>query len=145
GIAATNATNGGIALSSILNNTALTLFQPVTAANGNVTFTFDNMALNPAGQGAVSAAGKTVTLQPVNTARQITLGTKPGTSLGLLAVDLNAVTAGVLQLGNLGTYTGQIDVTAAVVAPATWNTLRLFSTVGPVTQSGGSLTVSNLV
>src|SRR5262249_25589820 len=138
-------TSSGIVLSSSANNNALSLFRPVTATNGNITFTFDNMAFNAGIQGAVNAGTQTVLLQPFNTARPITIGTKPGTSLGLLPVDLNVITAGILQLGNLGTYTGNISVTAATAAPSTWSTLRLLTTTGTVTQPGGSLSVTNLV
>jgi hypothetical protein len=135
GISATNATNSGIVLASSANNNALSLFQPVSATNGNITFTFDNMALNVGGAGGVNAGTKTVILQPFNTARPITLGTKPGGTLGLIAADFDAITAGVLQIGILADSAG-ITISSAVARHAGYPTLSLVtgSTVGQTAE-----------
>jgi hypothetical protein len=112
----------------------------VVTAGGNIMLTADNMTFNA----AVNAGAASVTLQPLTLSRPITVGTKPGTSLGLLQTDLNNITAAILRLGSLS-HTGGIAVTAAVAAPAGWNTLALLN-VGAISQTPGtSLTVSNLL
>ena len=93
----------------------------------------------------INAGTATVTLRPVSAGRAIDLGNDTTGTLGLTQAELNLITAGVLQIGDTTTFTGNIDVTANISAPATWSTLRLFSSTGTVTQSGGSLTVANLV
>ncbi len=117
----------------------LTMVGATTTVGGDVTLVSDNMTFT----GTVFAGTALVNLQPATVSRPITLGTKPGTSLGLLQTDLNQITAGVLRVG-APTSTGGIQVTADIDDPATWTSLTLRNT-GTVTQiAGETLTIQNL-
>src|SRR5207245_8805774 len=67
----------------------------------------------------------------------IDVGTKTG--LGLTNAELGLVTAGVLQVGSASA--GNVNVSAAIIAPATFNTLTL---IGSGVTETGSLSVTNL-
>jgi hypothetical protein len=119
--------------------------QITVAANGIVTssgaiiLTADQMSFSS----AVNAGTARVTLQPFTVARIVDLGTASPGVLGLTNTSLGQVTAGVLQIGNTITDTGTIRVSQTITAPAQWNTLSL-QTRGAITQTGGSLMVTNL-
>src|SRR5437773_9639784 len=90
--------------------------------------------------------GGIVQIDPVTLNRAVTLGTKPGGTLGLLQADVNNVTAGILRIGDLFN-TGNLTVTAPITSAGTgWNTLSLLTGIGGgISENGGAtLTVANL-
>src|SRR5262245_50937271 len=90
----------------------------ITSSSQNVNLIGDDMAIT----GTISAAAANVFLQPFTTLRGIDLGTNSAGNLGLTAAELNLVTASLLRIGN-PINTGNIQVTAPIVAPGGWNTL----------------------
>ena len=113
----------------------------VNTNSGPIFLFADNMTFNA----AVNAGNQLVVLDVDIFSRPITLGTKPGTSLGLLQSDLNQVTAGRLRVGDETLDTGGLTITAAITAPATWNTLDLRSKANISGSGAGPLTVPNLI
>ena len=94
----------------------------------------------------VNSGTATTTLLPATVALGISLGSKPGGTLGLNASDLNNITAGALQLGNTTTFTGNIDVTANIIAACDLEHAQLFSSTGTVRPNPAARsTVANLV
>jgi hypothetical protein len=118
---------------------SLTVTNAIRTTGGSVNLFADNVTVNA----AVNAGTGTVRFDTEILSRPITVGTKPGTSLGLLQSDLNQVTAGVVRVGDETTDTGGLTVTAAVVAPAGWNTLDLRNQ-GLSEVGAGSLRVTKL-
>ena len=89
------------------------------SGTGAINVAADNVALDPAA--TLSAAG-TVSIVPVTATRPINLGTNIGTSLSLTDAELDLVTAGTLQIGNV--TSGAITM-SAVISPANYQTLSL--------------------
>ncbi len=136
-ITTTGGGGGDIELTSLTGT--LGMVGPTTTIGGDVTLIADNMTFI----GTIFAGTALVNLQPVTAARLITLGTKPGGTLGLLQTDLDQISAGVLRVG-APTNTGGIQVTDDIDGPPTWTSLALRNT-GAVTQTlGSTLTTQNL-
>ncbi len=88
-----------------------------------------------------SGTGRTI-LESSVAGSSIDLGNNTSGTVGLTNAELQNITAGVLQIGNA--TAGTINVSAAITAPAGWDTLTLINN-GTITEAaGGSLTVSNL-
>ncbi|MBI1918387.1 MAG: hypothetical protein HYS12_27160, partial [Planctomycetes bacterium] len=139
GIQATNATSSGISLSDTAANTAITVSQPVVATNGDITFTFDNMAF----LAAVNAGTRRVTLQPFSSGQLIDLGGNDAAgTLGLSDAELDRVTAGTLQVGM--SLSGDITVSNTIDAESHYGTLSLATGGGIVEMTNGKLQVTNL-
>src|SRR5207253_1369185 len=98
-------------------------------------------------QGTIVATGQRVTLQPYADGRQINLGptTDAGNSLELADAELDRITAATVQIGSASS--GSITVSAAVSAPAGWNTLALQTGDAVIdgNAAGADLTALNLV
>jgi len=118
--------------------------QPITTSGGSITLFADNMTLNA----AVNAGAGIVWLDVELLPRPITLGTKPGTTLGLLQSDFNQVTASIQRVGDELLDTGGLTITSAITgptaAPGTWHSLDLRQKAN-IGGAGGSLTVTNLL
>ena len=120
------------------------------ASNSSIDLAADNININTS-TGSISApgAGGDVTLELTTASRAITVGTNPGTSLGLTQAELNNITAGrFLAIGNATvtpSNTGNLQVTAPITSAGTgWTRLALL-TEGTITQTAGStLTTSAL-
>src|SRR5262249_59506574 len=78
----------------------------------------------------------------VNSGAQIDLGTNITGKVGLTQTELNNVTAGALRVGSV--TAGAITISAAITAPAGWNTLTLVSNDAVGESAAGTLTVPNL-
>jgi hypothetical protein len=125
---------------------SLTVNQPIDTtffgpSSSGINLFADNMTISA----AVNAGSGTAYFDTELLSRPITIGTKPGTSLGLLQSDLNQVTAAVVRIGDENTNTGGITVTAPITAPATWNTLDLRQKAAFNKTGAGSLNVANLL
>jgi len=135
--------SGGAVTITLAATDLLTVNQPVSNGSGNdIAFNADAATINA----AVNAGAGFVILERVTGTEAITVGTKPGGTLGLTQADLdNISTTKALIIGNLFADTGDLTVTAAITSIGTgWTTLAL-STGGTVTQTGGShLTVPSL-
>src|SRR5439155_26655817 len=91
-------------------------------------------------------------LQPRSAARNVTVGTEPGGTLGLTNAELNQVTARVLRIGrNDAGFTGTLQVTAgiglstAAAPPAVGTNDLVLRAGGAISEpAGGTLTVTNL-
>src|SRR5207253_4823302 len=91
---------------------------------------------------AIDAGAGIVFLAPLQFGTNIDLGGPDAlNTLGLTQAELNTVTAGILRVGALFA-TNNLTVTAAITAPATWNTLSLSGVIAQ--NSGAPLTVANL-
>jgi hypothetical protein len=123
----------------------LTVNQPINTTffgfGTGINLFADNLTINA----VVNAGSGTAYFDTEQLSRPITIGTKPGTSLGLLQSDFNQVTAGVVRIGDETTNTGGITITAPITAPATWNTLDLRQKAAFNKTGAGSLTVANLL
>jgi hypothetical protein len=113
------------------------------AIGGDISLIANNLSLTS----TVNAGSGTVNLEPATINRTIDLGgLGSGARLVLLQSDLQKVlTTGVLQIGDLVSYSGTIEVTAAISGSgATWDRLFL-QTSGTITEPPpGTLTVTNL-
>ncbi|WP_219114897.1 YDG domain-containing protein [Janthinobacterium sp. UMAB-56] len=103
-----NETQGGINLSGGANQ-----LTGSGIAGQTVTLQADNITL--AGGIAVggTAGGANVIIKPLSSARSIDLGTKPGTALGLSAIELAGISASKLTIGD-GSNTGGIHISDAL-------------------------------
>jgi hypothetical protein len=145
-----------VSVTALGSGSVLTVNAPINTqtfmagqVGANITLSADAMSLSAPVNGGT---GGIVTLQQVDTTSfAVTLGTKPGGTLGLVQADLNEVSAGVLRIGRTDNP-GNLTVTANITAPAgtvggspgVWSTLDLLSG-GSITQSGGAtVTVGNL-
>jgi hypothetical protein len=131
--------SGSIALALGASH-ALTVAQPISG--NTITFTADaaNIDAN------VNGGSGFVIFQRVTGTEPITVGTKPGGTLGLTQADLNNIsTTLALVIGDFFTAPGNLTVTAPITDVGTgWTTLGL-STGGTLTQTPGStLTVASL-
>ncbi len=121
-----------------------------SGGTANLTVQTDSLEVNGTAVIQGGAAGnEIVTLVTLTTGTTIDLGgaDAPGT-LGLSNVELGQITAGILRIGNANGGNGSISITAAITAPAGWNTLELLTGIvgDTITQSSGaSLAVTNLV
>src|SRR5207253_10246914 len=118
----------------------------VQSNGGAITINADNMVISD----PITAGSGLVTLDVRTAGRGIALGTKPGGVLGLTDAELDRVTAGILRIGDLAPVVNGITVTAAITAPAGWNTLELLTGAGNAASqinqnSSASITVTNLV
>ena len=112
----------------------------LSSKDGDITLVADRMAFG----GAVDAGHGIVTLEQATGTVNIDLGTNPSSgALGLSQTDLNYITAAQLRIGDTA-HAGEIKITAAIAAPAGWNTLLLLS--GGQINGGNQtpLTVANL-
>src|SRR5205814_2013073 len=93
----------------------------------------------------VSAGTGVVILTPFTLSRTVDLGTNSVGNLGLTDVELDRVTASILQIGSaLPQLMGNITVTSAITQfGSNYTTLQL-NTTGAVSNGGGSITVPNL-
>lgn len=113
-----------------------------TFSAGNIKFTADGMNLG----GSISPQSRSVTLLPKTVNRTINLGgADSSTQLGLMDGELDAVTAGTLNIGdaNSGTITVSADITrsaATAVNLASGGAVSLAS--GLLDTAGGSATVA---
>jgi len=97
---------GSLDLKTASTTDTLTVDATLTTANGQVTLTADNMAINA---GLNTGSAKTI-LQPLTAGRDIDLGAPGlGTSLVISETSLNNIAAGVLRIGS-ATDTGNITV-----------------------------------
>lgn len=137
-----NLANGTLSVNRLINTTVSFGFP--ASGGALVNLTADNVALVSI-PSINAGTSSTAFFHPFTLNRPITLGTKPGTTLGLLQSDLNQVMAGTVQVGDAVTNTGGITITAAISAPATWNKLDLRQNAGFNQTGAGSLTVANLL
>jgi filamentous hemagglutinin family protein len=114
---------------------------PVTAsAAGNVSLTGNAVNVSA----AVTATAGDINVSP-RTFSNITLGTEVGGSLSLTDPELNnlVAAAGVLRIGDISGFTGNITLTAPITLPAN-RTLSLKTDFGNVTQNAGAtITIPN--
>ena len=108
--------------------------------DGDIALVADRMSF----AGAVDAGHGVVTLEQATGTVNIDLGENPVSgALGLSQADLNYITAAQLRIGDAA-HAGEIKITAAIAAPAGWNTLLLLSG-GQINGGNQSpLTVANL-
>ncbi len=152
---AASVTNAGQAF-SFTDSTPLTIgsaggISGITTNSGNISLNADSMVITAPITTGSSSAG-IVTLNVFTAGLGIDLGTNPSAGkLGLAQSDLDEVTAGVLQIGDVAGTDASITVTAPITDVGTgWNTLELFannssSLANTISQtSGASLTVTNL-
>ncbi len=125
--------NGAV---SVIDSTEVTVNQAIASSGGTVTITTDSLSINQ----SVSAGAAPVALTVATSNRAISLGTKPGNSLGLLNSELAQVTASVLRVGSA--TTGNVTIDSAITAPAGWNSLTLNS--GAAISQSATLTVASL-
>jgi len=109
----------------------------ITTVNGPVVLTVDTLDI----AAAIDAGTARVTLRPLTTGRQISLGTETAGQLSLADAELDYVTAGVLQVGSA--TAGTITISAAI-SPANSGTLSLVNGAAVIETGAGALTVSNL-
>jgi autotransporter-associated beta strand protein len=112
----------------------------VMTFTGPVTLAAQDLSIG----GPIKSQGGRVTLTNSVAGGQIDLGSNTAGKLGLTQADIANVTAGVLQVGSA--EAGHIVISAAITAPATWNTLALVggSEIMENHASTGALTVPNL-
>ena len=108
----------------------------IASNGGNITLTADDMTIT----GTVNGGAGIVTLKQNTAARNIDLGTNTVGTLGLTDAELDQVTASVLRIGSAAA--GNINVSAAITAPAGYSTLSLLA--GGTVGQAASLTVTNL-
>src|SRR5207244_10946642 len=70
--------------------------------------------------------------------------TKSSCTLGLAQIDLNHITACILQIGDFNTDTGGLTVTAPITAPVGWSTLDLRQNASIVASFDTGFSVPNL-
>jgi hypothetical protein len=120
---------------------ALTVNSAVSTGGSVVVLTADDMAINA----GISAGTGTVILTPFTVARTVDLGTNSAGNLGLTDVELDRVTAGILQIGSaLPQLTGNIINTSPITQFGSGYATLLLNTTGAVTNNGGSITGTNL-
>jgi hypothetical protein len=135
GTAAVTLTAGG-ADSALTSNAVIT--------GSSATLTADRMILNGGTIAVGSGAGNIITLVPFSNGRLINVGSTTdvaANTLELSNAELASFTAGIVRIGDPAN--GDILVSAAITAPAGWNTLSLI-TGGGIIEAGGSLTTTNL-
>jgi len=111
----------------------------VASAGGSITLNADTMAIDTSATPAsINAAAGVVTLRNVSASRPINLGTATG-EFDLTDEELDRVTAGTLRIGrNDGTSAGAIDISSAV-SPANTTDLHLLS--GSTVDGAGAITM----
>ncbi|MSZ17107.1 MAG: hypothetical protein F2615_02465, partial [Actinobacteria bacterium] len=110
----------------------------VTSNSGDVLLIADSMALSA----NVSASSGAVTISPSTYSLQIDLGTETSGKLSLVAAEINRLLADVVRIGQDGSNSGNINITAALTPTGT-DTLAL-RTIGSVVGTSGSITIANL-
>jgi autotransporter-associated beta strand protein len=130
---------GSVTVTNLRGLVTVAAGSPVQTNNGPIILVGQD--LNVAGT-VNSGTGRT-TLTGAAIGQRIDLGTNTPGQVGLTQGELNNVTAGVLQVGSGST--GAITISAAITAPAGWNTLALISG-GDISENSfsGTLTVANL-
>jgi uncharacterized repeat protein (TIGR01451 family) len=145
-----SAVNGNV---NLIASTSTTLNGTGTlkvTGTGNISITSDDMAVaataSISASDGVANANNIVVIQPNTANRAIDVGSNTAGTLGLTNAELGRVTAEFLQIGNL-TTAGNLNVSSAITAPATWNTLALETDVNTgITQAAGApVTVTNLL
>ncbi|MCB0969030.1 MAG: hypothetical protein KDB37_19540, partial [Ilumatobacter sp.] len=105
---------------SVGTDGAIIFADPITTADGAVTFEADTMAI----AAAIDAGTGIVTLRPRTAGREIDLGTETATSLSLTDAELDLITAGILRIGSA--TAGSITFTD-LISPALTDTLSLIT------------------
>jgi hypothetical protein len=133
-----NAAGGQIRLANFGSGITVENGAGVQTNNGNITLAAADFHL----AGPVNSSSAATFLANSTAGRQIDIGTHVPGKLGLTQADLNNVTAGVLRIGSASS--GNINISAAITSPPSWNVLALISGNGITEGPAGSLTLPDL-
>ena len=121
GLSGLSTANGPVQFDDLTLGSTLVVSQGIHTSGGPINLFADHLNLNA----PVDAGAGVVYLDNETFSEPIELGTKSPTRLSLLQTELNRITASRLLIGNFGTDTGGLTVTADLAAPPGWSTLEL--------------------
>ncbi|MGK5019241.1 YDG domain-containing protein [Janthinobacterium sp. LB2P10] len=143
GAAAVNVGNGNLSLraNQVLGGISLSGGANQLSGSGiagqTVTLQADNVTLGGGIDVGGTAGGANVIIKPLSSSRSIDLGSKSGTALSLNAIELAAISASSLTIGD-GTNTGGISISDALARTGDlhFNAAATITATGAVTVGG---------